>query len=225
MKPCSSHRGSSRLLHTGAVAWRPSVRTPTFRQQAGRQRLVVAALCVWRRRRACAPPRSVSVQPGRILAPPDDPPRRPPAAGVVGPGAWFLLRPSTSARVRKRSMVNDLDTPDRGPFITPVRNAAACRQLREVSGTLSLMTTYGYARVSTRTQDVTGQVEQLHAAGVDVVRTETGSGGAARRLCSQRGPWPSRRAGCCPQWRPCPARKHDTHQVGRAGLEPAPGRL
>jgi len=42
------------------------------------------------------------------------------------------------------------------------------------------MTTYRYARVSTRSQDVAGQVEQLHGAGVDVVRTETGSGAARR---------------------------------------------
>jgi len=42
------------------------------------------------------------------------------------------------------------------------------------------MTTYGYARVSTRTQDVAGQVDQLNAAGVDVVRTETGSGAGRR---------------------------------------------
>jgi len=95
--------------------------------------------------------------------------------------------PTWTNSVRNRSMVNDLDTPDRGPFTTPVRNAAACLQLGEVSARLGDMTTYGYARVSTRTQDVAGQVEQLHAAGVDVVRAETGSGAGRRPVLGGRG--------------------------------------
>ncbi|MGL5824962.1 MAG: recombinase family protein [Nocardioides sp.] len=42
------------------------------------------------------------------------------------------------------------------------------------------MTTYGYARVSTRTQDVAGQVTQLRAAGVDHIHTETTTGAGRR---------------------------------------------
>jgi len=47
------------------------------------------------------------------------------------------------------------------------------------------VTTYGYARVSTRSQDVARQVEQLHAAGVDVVRAETTSGAGRRPVLDQ----------------------------------------
>lgn len=43
-----------------------------------------------------------------------------------------------------------------------------------------MTTTYGYARVSTRTQDVATQVDQLRAAGVDVVRSESTSGAGRR---------------------------------------------
>lgn len=42
------------------------------------------------------------------------------------------------------------------------------------------MTTYGYARVSTRTQDVARQVAQLRAAGIDEIHTETTTGAGRR---------------------------------------------
>lgn len=42
------------------------------------------------------------------------------------------------------------------------------------------MATIGYARVSTRTQDVRGRIAQLRAADVDEVRTETSSGAGRR---------------------------------------------
>jgi Resolvase, N terminal domain len=47
------------------------------------------------------------------------------------------------------------------------------------------MTRYGYARVSSRKQDVRGQVVQLRAAGVDEVRTEVGSGAGSRPVLDQ----------------------------------------
>lgn len=47
------------------------------------------------------------------------------------------------------------------------------------------MTVYGYARVSTRTQDVAGQVAQLRAAGVDEIRTETSSGAGRRPVLEE----------------------------------------
>lgn len=47
------------------------------------------------------------------------------------------------------------------------------------------MTKYGYARVSSRKQDVRGQVVQLRAAGVDEVRTEIGSGAGSRPVLDQ----------------------------------------
>lgn len=47
------------------------------------------------------------------------------------------------------------------------------------------MTAIGYARVSTRTQDVRAQVVQLRAAGVDDVRTEAGSGASRRPVLEQ----------------------------------------
>lgn len=43
------------------------------------------------------------------------------------------------------------------------------------------MTTYGYARVSTRVQDVARQVKQLREHGVDEIRTETTSGAGRRQ--------------------------------------------
>ena len=43
----------------------------------------------------------------------------------------------------------------------------------------------GYARISTRTQDLAGQVAQLRAAGVDDVRTEHGSGASRRPVLDQ----------------------------------------
>lgn len=47
------------------------------------------------------------------------------------------------------------------------------------------MTTIGYARVSTRTQDVRSQVAQLRTAGVDSIRTEAGSGAGRRPVLDQ----------------------------------------
>jgi hypothetical protein len=47
------------------------------------------------------------------------------------------------------------------------------------------MTRYRYARVSSRKQDVRGQVVQLRAAGVDEVRTEVGSGAGSRPVLDQ----------------------------------------
>jgi DNA invertase Pin-like site-specific DNA recombinase len=47
------------------------------------------------------------------------------------------------------------------------------------------MTVYGYARVSTRTQDVAGQVAQLRAAGVNEIHTETSSGAGRRPVLDE----------------------------------------
>jgi DNA invertase Pin-like site-specific DNA recombinase len=67
----------------------------------------------------------------------------------------------------------------------PCRTPTGGRRLSPVRPTVMPMTRYGYARVSSRKQDVRGQVVQLRAAGVDELRTEVGSGAGSRPVLDQ----------------------------------------